>query len=498
MLSILNNPAASAAQRVLAVSQHAIGRAVERLGSGLRINSARDDAAGVAISVRLQARGRQAGVDLRSMNDMVSLLQVADSSLGSTTADLQRIRELAVQAASSTLTSSDREALQREAGTLIEAARQRQARTRFNGQALLDGSLQVQGFVGQSDAAIALHVAPLFLARTTDVLFRLAQLAQARTSVSPVAALGSGQLVINGRSVGATLAGAQPGQGADSAWALAEAIRGAGIAGLVVESAGARVEGTPVVPPAGGLVTAGAIVVNGVPTGAGAIVNAINAISGQTGVSASAITGTAPPGFPANVPITLVLQAIDGRSIDISGAGAFGVADQHAAGSVSLTGPLAERPAAELQIAGSSPANAGLAAGQVAATDSGEPVVVPLDEASGYDQNPDLTNSAGAAATIALMDRKLDKLLGLRTGLGAALNALDQRQAYLAQAQEAGSAALARILDADYAVEMAEFTHASIIRSAALALLAQANLQPAQMLSLLLPAAANPGSTRAV
>ena len=94
MLSILSNPTSLSANRVLAVSEQAIARAVERLGSGLRINSARDDAAGLAISVRLIARSRQSSVDLRSMNDMVSLLQVADASLATTGENLQRIREL--------------------------------------------------------------------------------------------------------------------------------------------------------------------------------------------------------------------------------------------------------------------------------------------------------------------------------------------------------------------------------------------------------------------
>ena len=73
MLSILSNSALLGASRVLALSEQAIARTVERLGSGLRINSAKDDAAGLAISVRLVARSRQSSVDLRSMNDMVAL-----------------------------------------------------------------------------------------------------------------------------------------------------------------------------------------------------------------------------------------------------------------------------------------------------------------------------------------------------------------------------------------------------------------------------------------
>jgi len=498
LLSILSNPSALAANRVLAVSGHAIERAIGRLGSGLRINSARDDAAGLAISTRLVASSRQAEVDLRSMNDMVSLLQVADGSLATTGDNLQRIRELAVQAANGTNNASDRLALQREAGTLIEASRQRQARTTFNGQSLLDGSLHIQGFVGQSDAAIGLHLAPLFLSRTTDVLFRYAQLAQATTSTTPTGALLSGGLSIQGRAIGATSAGSAAGQGADSAWALARAIGNAGIEGLVASANATRVNGSEVLPPDGGTVTAGAIVVNGVPVGAGNFVHAINGIAGLTGVTATAVAGAAPPGFPASVPITLVLSASDGRNIAIAGASAFGMADQQAIGSVTITGPLAERPGSNLRIGGSDPGSAGLASSTIIAVDSGDPVVVALDEAAGYDQNPNLTTAQDASVTIGIIDRKLEKLLALRTQVGAALNALDMRHGALSARRESAAAAVSRILDADYATEIADFTRADITRSAALAMLAQANLLPQQILSLLLPAEATRGDTAAL
>ena len=137
--------------------------------------------------------------------------------------------------------------------------------------------------------------------------------------------------------------------------------------------------------------------------------------------------------------------------------------------------------------------HAGLAAGAIIAIDSGDPVVVPLDEDAGYDQNPNLTSVENATATIGIMDRKLEKLLGLRTLLGAAQNALELRQGQLLASQESAMAATSRILDADYATEMTEFTRADITRSAGLAMLAQANLLPQLILSLLAPAAETEG-----
>ena len=334
---------------------------------------------------------------------------------------------------------------------------------------------------------MALHLAPLFLSRTTDVLFRYAQLAQATASATPAGALSVGMLSINGQPIGATAAGSAVGQGADSAWALAQAIGNAGITGLSASANSNRVTGSAVVPPGGGAVLAGAIVVNGVPVGGGNLVNAINAIAGQTGVTAAAIAGSAPPGFPANIPYTLVLTAADGRNIDIAGASGFGISDQRVVSGVTITGPLAERPAANLVVGGSNPGNAGLSGGIIAAADSGAPVLVSLDEAAGYDQNPDLASADNASATIDIMDRKLAKLLGLRTQLGSALSALEVRTNAISSARESAVAAVSRILDADYATEITEFTRAGITRSAGLAMLAQANLLPQQTLVLLLP-----------
>ena len=114
-------------------------------------------------------------------------------------------------------------------------------------------------------------------------------------------------------------------------------------------------------------------------------------------------------------------------------------------------------------------------------------MVLALDEAAGYDQNPNLTSAENASVTIGIMDRKLDKLLALRTQLGAALNALELRNTALATSRESAVAAVSRILDADYATEITEFTRADITRSAGLAMLAQANLLPRQILTLLAP-----------
>jgi flagellin len=141
MALVLNtNIYALNAQRRLAKTTLALHESFARLSSGLRINSAKDDAAGLAISNRFTAQIRGLNQSARNASDGISLLQVAEGSLEETTAALQRMRELAVQAANDTYTSSDRANLQDEVTQLIDEINRIQSTTQFNGQNLLDGN----------------------------------------------------------------------------------------------------------------------------------------------------------------------------------------------------------------------------------------------------------------------------------------------------------------------------------------------------------------------
>ena len=115
MASTINtNIQSLAAQRNLPMSQASLTTSMQRLSSGLRINSAKDDAAGLAITDRMTSQIRGLNQAARNANDGISLAQVAEGALGSVSANLQRIRELAVQAANGTNIASDRQALQQE------------------------------------------------------------------------------------------------------------------------------------------------------------------------------------------------------------------------------------------------------------------------------------------------------------------------------------------------------------------------------------------------
>lgn len=474
MLSILTDQSVLTANRVLGGVQTGVEKTMSRLSSGLRVNRASDDAAGMSIAARMESRGRAIDNGMRGVSDLISLIQVADATLSGITESLQRIRELAVQAANGPYGTADRRALDVECQALITSARIAQNGATFNGQRLLDGSLSIRDSPASFDVGMILDLQAVFQPKTTDELFRIAQLSQATTTVTPAGALGAGDVQINGLAVPASVAGSQAGQTAGSAWAVASALGSVSVTGLSVSANVTTVTGASVVPPGGGVINAGDIVINGIAIGAGNYVNAINAKSAQTGVSAS-VTGGA-----------LTLQASDGRNIDVSGAAAFGLGDQTAVGSILITGAVAEAGSANLTIAGSAPANAGLSAGNISTILTGDSTVVPLSESAGYDLNPSLVTAEAATATMELMDRKIGKVLSVRTKLGAIQNALELRAGFLGNAANANAQSRARIVDADFAVETSELVRLQILQTSGLAMIAQANLNPSRILAQLI------------
>jgi flagellin len=139
-MTINTNVVSINAQRNLSLSGSQLGTAMQRLSSGLRVNSAKDDAAGLAIAERMNAQSRGLTVAARNANDGISLAQTAEGALGKVGDMLQRVRELAVQSANATNSKTDREALQAEVSQLISEVDRVAKTSSFNGQKLLEGS----------------------------------------------------------------------------------------------------------------------------------------------------------------------------------------------------------------------------------------------------------------------------------------------------------------------------------------------------------------------
>ncbi len=146
MSSINTNIISTNAQRNQSASQSSLATSMQRLSSGLRVNSAKDDAAGLAIAERMTAQVRGMNVASRNANDAVSLAQTAEGALGKISDNLQRMRELAVQSRNATNSDSDRASLQKEFGELQKEISRTIASTSFNGKKLLDGSSGTMSF----------------------------------------------------------------------------------------------------------------------------------------------------------------------------------------------------------------------------------------------------------------------------------------------------------------------------------------------------------------
>lgn len=326
MTAINTNISALRAQNGSRVAQMSLEKALERLSTGLRINSARDDAAGLAIAQRIASDVRGLNVAIRNAGDGISLAQTAEGAMGEITNILQRMRELSVQAANGTISAEDRQSLQTEVRQLIGEVDSIATRTNFNRIALLDGtatSLQLQTG-SRAGETVSFRIAS---ARTFDLgtgntpgLTATGAFEATASNLSANTSLDAGDLVINGVTIGAASGLDDPLSSAEkSASAVAKA---AAINRATTETGVKAVVGTTVLTGAAQTAAAltGTVTVNGKTTASittttdaaasrALVVDAINAISGETGVVA-VDTGDSNKGIR--------LEAADGRNIIVS------------------------------------------------------------------------------------------------------------------------------------------------------------------------------------
>lgn len=466
------------AQRNLTTNEGQLATALQRLSSGLRINSARDDAAGLAIADRFTAQIRGLNQASRNANDGISLAQTAEGALAEVTNNLQRLRELAVQSANATNSSTDRTALQSEAAQLIAEIQRVATTTKFNGVALLDGTFTSKAFQVGADANQTISITAINSAQTTS----LGGTSTASVTSTPgsVTALASGNLTLNGVTVGASLAASDTVSSSGNAYsAIAKAaainlVSGtSGVTATVNQTVSA---GTTFATAAGagtisinGTSTASISVGNAATTDSAAVASAINLISATTGVKAT-------DGGSAGVTLT----AADGRNIQVvftQTSGSFIAATTgvtaRAAGA-EATGSYTLSSANAIVIAGGTPANAGLSAGTIAVASTGTLVSA-----------INISSVSGANAAITSVDAALATISSTRADLGAYQNRFASTVANLSTTSENLNASRSRILDADFAAETAALTRGQILQQAGIAILSQANSLPNNVLALL-------------
>lgn len=203
MPSVINTNLASLnTQRNLNTSQSALATSIQRLSTGMRVNSARDDAAGLAIAERMNSQVRGLNVAARNANDGVSLAQTAEGSLGKIGDMVQRIRELAVQSSNATNSSDDRASLQSEVAQLKEEIDRVATTTNFNGTKLLDGSFTSAKFQVGSNAGESITVASITNAQLAGMGVVNRASTQSSTAITDLTATSLGDLTINGTDIG--------------------------------------------------------------------------------------------------------------------------------------------------------------------------------------------------------------------------------------------------------------------------------------------------------
>jgi len=473
------------AQRNLNTSQNDLNTSLQRLSSGLRINSAKDDAAGLAISERFTAQIRGLNQAARNANDGISLSQTAEGDMGAITNNLQRIRELSVQSANATNSASDRAALQLEVAELISEIDRVASTSAFNGVKLLDGSFSAQQFQVGANSGETVTIASIASSRITAI-------GQSNTATdvgtAVTAALSANDLLINGTDVGAV---ADPGAAGSLAGAIATAIAAAdsqvtvavgssslNLAGFTdVTNDNAADDGVY------SLVVEGVTVISetGLGTGGGTVTDTevdtqlgLTAVTDLLTAAGVSFTGTA-------VGNDLTFIKTDGSNLDITevvsettGSTTGGFTTTTNGATTANYGTLTLTSQSAITVAGNTPANAGLGAGTQNLVLSGNTI-----------STTDISTAAGANAAITAVDNALTTINSSRAQLGAVQNRFDSVVSSIQTTSENLSASRSRIRDADFAAETAALTRAQILQQAGVSILGQANSLPQNALSLL-------------
>lgn len=526
MPQIVNTNVASLnAQRNLNRSQDMLSTSLERISSGLRVNSAKDDAAGLAISNRLQAQVRGFNQAARNAADAVSLAQTGEGSLAEVTNNLQRMREIAVQSRNATNTDADRKSLDQEFQQLLSENDRIAQTTTFNGRTVLDGTIgtavfQVGSNVGET---ISVELGASSSMRTNAIggitTQTLTLLGHDGTGGQGVLdgvsgdnfadvtpdesfALGAGELELNGIAVGAATAGTN-GQGAGSAFAIAAAFNAmtpsTGVTAVAnattMSISAAEFDAALTFTDAGaGATLVYKLQINGVDvvtqgetptiTKQSDLITHINAVSATSGVVATLQSDN-----------SITLTADDGRNIEfveeLTGATTNeadlvvgfknatigdGDAETHMTKSFTNKGSISLSSGADILLKDVNAQENFFAEIAQNATETFDAKTVNVS---------DVLTIGNSDDAILRIDQAISDVDSLRGTFGAMQSRFESTIRNLQTSSENASAANSRIMDADFAEETAALTRAQILQQAGVSILAQANLLPQNALALL-------------
>jgi flagellin len=424
MTVINTNTAATIAANALTKNERAMSTAMERLSTGQRINSASDDAAGLAISSKMTSQVNGLNQAVRNANDAISMIQTEDGAMVEVTNMLQRMRTLAVQAASGTNTSTDRTALDLEFTALAAQIQDIGSNTQWNGTSMLDGST------------------------TTATTFQVG--ANANQEVTHTFSQIKTTAISNAVAV---LSGAANGEGATTTTSANADVDQIGFSGATFATGDTL-----------------NILIDGIAFSAEVMsVNASNIVNGlRFHGSSTTISHDGTNATNSHVFATTEL-------LDTNSSGAI-TAEFTAEGTLSLTGATSgignyhttTEPGDTANNTGATIAKGATVRGLI-----------------GGIQYADISTAQGAGSALKTVDHAIEKINNARATSGSVISRLEYTADNLANVSQNTSASRSRVLDADYATETTELARTQIIQQAGTAMLSQANQQAASVLALL-------------
>lgn len=504
-LSINTNVASLNAQRNLGATQSNLAKSMQRLSSGLRINSAKDDAAGLAISDRMTSQIRGLNQATRNANDGISLAQTAEGAMQESTNILQRMRELAVQSANDSNSASDRASLQKEVNQLQQELDRIANTTSFNGKKLLDGSFASQSFqvgankgetisfsvgdtrtsqMGTNQVSLSGRLNTAWGATgaaAADNLAGITSSVLAGEDLTITGSLGTGTVGVNAGDDARTIAGkindVSSSTGVEASVvtkAKLDTLTGSGIFTFSMRSQNSTAESFSV-----NIANASDL---------SALRDVINDKASITGVTAEldqngAVVLTNNQGY--NIAIgDWTETGSTAANINITGLDADGAVKGSA---LTLTGGVATTDSASVggSITFNSAKSFTVNSGQAAAATNGLFTAQVNGSARSNVASIDIGNQNGAANALSVIDGAISFIDDERASLGAIQNRFESTIANLQNISENVSAARSRILDADIAQETSNMTKQNILQQAGVSILAQANQTPQLALSLL-------------
>ncbi|PKG81117.1 flagellin [Colwellia sp. 75C3] len=473
-LSVITNTSSLNAQRNLSKSSEGLQTSMQRLSSGMRINSAKDDAAGLQIANRLTSQINGLGVAQRNANDGISMAQTAEGAMQESSNILQRMRDLSLQSSNGSNSADDRAALQKEVGALQQELTRIAETTKFGATSLLDGDFGTKQFQVGANANETINVT---LGDMSADAIGAHEITGAGTSTT--AALGDVETValatnlnitgdtlnINGDSLTvAANAGAA---------AIADQINDLGNGVVAEAKLSTTITG----------VTSSSTSVLEMEKG-GAIVDQFDLATygGDMGRLAEDMQAK---GYDAvfDGTSTITFNATDIDGIDVTGAGdtsAFTVGGQAVAsttGSLSISSQLDLSSSNKIGISGT---NVDEILGGTVASTGGSSALTSIEsvDISGSD-------SSGAQSALKTIDAALAQIDSQRADLGAVQNRFSHTVSNLANISENVSSSRSRIQDTDFASETAQMTKNQILQQAGTSILAQSNQLPQAALSLI-------------